>query len=138
MEVNSLYRSFVVAPTVLSAPVSAVTDSVDTLLPQGSQSVAPVGAVSTAGATDNGSGAGGQSQASSSDTPGQSQTVAKFTRDAATNTLVFMEVDPQTQAVVVQFPDEQSLKLKSYLAEVQRHEESTQKSSPGSGITKTL
>jgi hypothetical protein len=100
--------------------------------------VAPVGATSASGATDNGSNAGGQSSSPSAEIPGQPSTVAKFTRDASTNTLIFMEIDPQTEAVVVQFPDEQSLKLKSYLAEMQRREEATQQSSPGSTVTKTM
>ena len=137
MEVSSLYRNFAVTPAVLTAPPSAVADSADTLLPQGSQSVAPVAASSSLDATDNGSNAGGQSQSSPSAIPGQTPTVARFTRDASTNALVFMEIDPQTQSVIVQFPDEQSLKVRSYLAEMQRREEAAQQSIPGSHVTKT-
>jgi hypothetical protein len=133
MEVSSLSRGYVVTPPVVTAPVSATANSVDTVLPQGSQSVAPVGASSDGPSTDSGSG-GGQSQSS---IPGQSSSVAVFTRDASTNTLVFMEIDPQTEAVIVQFPDEHSLKVKSYLAEVQRRDDAAQKSSPGAHIVKT-
>jgi hypothetical protein len=133
MEVSSLSRGYTAIQPVVTAPVSATANSVDTLLPQGSHSVAPIGASSDGPATGGGSG-GGQAQSS---VPGQSSTVAVFTRDASTNTLVFMEVDPQTEAVIVQFPDEHSLKVKSYLVEVQRREEAAQKSSPGSNIAKT-
>ncbi len=137
MELTSLYRNFVVTPAVLTAPASAVADSVDTLLPQGSQSVAPVAASSSLDQTENGSTAGGQPHSPTPGLPGQTPTVAVFTRDTATNALVFMEINPQTQAVIVQFPDERSLKLRSYLAEMQRRAEAAQQSSPGSHVAKT-
>jgi type II secretory pathway component GspD/PulD (secretin) len=136
MEVSSLYSSFTVSQPVISAPPSAVANSVDTVLPQGSQSVAPVGAGEATGGTGNG--ASGLPQPALPDQPGQAPTIAKFTRDPSTNALVFMAIDPQTQAVVMQFPDEQLLKLKSFIAEMQRREQAAHQSTPGAMITKTM
>jgi len=138
MEVNSLYTSFSVAPVVPTAAPSALANAVDTILPPGSQSVAPVGATSSSGATDQQQTSNGQSQGAPADPAGQTPVVAKFTRDAATNALVFMEIDAQTQAVIVQFPDEQLLKLRSYVAEMQRRDAAAQKSIPGANLTKTM
>ncbi|MFX8856426.1 hypothetical protein ABTM81_19485, partial [Acinetobacter baumannii] len=68
--------------------------------------------------------------------PDQTLRVTRFTRDTATNTLVFMEVNPKSDTVISQFPEEQVLKLKSYLAEVQRHEDAERKSIPGQVVAK--
>jgi len=138
MEVNSLYSSFAVTPPVSNAPASALANSVDTLLPQGSQSVAPVASTASGNAADGQSTLPDQAQQGQVDIPGQTPSVAKFTRDSATNTLVFVEINPQTQAVIVQFPDEQLLKLRSYVAEMQRREEAAQQSIPGTHVTKTM
>jgi hypothetical protein len=114
-------------------PASASAGAVGTELQLGSQSVAPVAAGERAATTDTATdGQGGSAQS----TQGQSGTVAQFTRDASTNTLVFMEVDPKTETVVMQFPEEQILKLKSYLAEVARHEDAERKSVPGQIVAK--
>ncbi len=137
MEVGSGYTTFPVTVAVPVAPQSALTGSVDTLLPQGSQSVAPIGASASAGQTEQQPTGNGAPSGSVPDSSTAATTVAKFTRDPSTNSLVFMEIDPQTEQVVLQFPDEQALKLKSYLAEIQRRENAFQRATPGTLLAKT-
>lgn len=130
MDVGSFYRGVTAAPGVAA---SVAVDAVSTDLTPGSQSVAAVAPGDTGNSTRNSTeGQGGTSH----QPPDQVQKVARFTRDPATNTLVFMEVNPKSETVISQFPEEQVLKLKSYLAEVQRHEDAERKTSPGQVIAK--
>lgn len=132
MDVGSIYRGVTNLPGVAA---SSAVDAVSTDLTPGSQSVAPVVPGDTGNSTRSSTdGQGGSSPQSTE----PNQNVARFTRDPATNTLVFMEVDPRSETVIVQFPEEQVLKLKSYLAEVQRHEDAERKSSPGQVIEKVM
>ncbi len=137
MEVNSLYSSFTVPVPVPTAPASALAGAIDTVLPQGSQSVAPIAASASSGAADGRNPSGGQPQQPPANAPGQTPTVGQFTRDSQTNSLVFVEIDPETQAVILQFPDEQLLKLRSYVSAIQLREEAAQQSIPGAFVTKT-
>lgn len=130
VDVASFYRGVTTAPGVAA---SVAVDAVGTDLTPGSQSVAAVTPGDTGNSTRNSTeGQGGASQ----QPPEQTQRVTRFTRDSATNTLVFMEVNPKSDTVISQFPEEQVLKLKSYLAEVQRHEEAERKSMPGQMVAK--
>jgi hypothetical protein len=130
VDVGSFYRGVTAAPGVAA---SVAVDAVSTDLTPGSQSVAAVTPGDTGNTTRNSSeGQGGASQPP----PDQTLRVTRFTRDTATNTLVFMEVNPKSDTVISQFPEEQVLKLKSYLAEVQRHEDAERKSIPGQVVAK--
>lgn len=133
MEVNVLYRGLSILPVAPGVSASATADAVATELVPGSHSVAPVGASDGTAASDDGS---GQRQDPSHLHAEPPPRVTKFSRDTSTNALVFMEIDPRTQDVIVQFPDEQLLKLKSYLAEMQRHEVAAHQSSPGQVVAK--
>ncbi len=130
MDVASFYRGVTAAPGVAA---SIAVDAVTTDLTPGSQSVAPVIPGDTGNTTRNSTeGQGGPQHQATEQTP----RVTRIARDTATNTLVFMEVNPTSDTVIAQFPEEQVLKLKSYLAEVQRHEEAERKSSPGQVVAK--
>lgn len=131
MDVGSFYRSVTAAPGIAA---SVASDAVSTDLAPGSQSVAPVSPGDTGNKTRNPT--EGQGGAATRQTPDQVPRVTRFTRDPTTNTLVFMEVNPRSDTVIAQFPEEQVLKLKSYLAEVQRHEDADRKSSPGQVVAK--
>ena len=142
MEVSSLYRVISVPPPTPRATPAATADSVDTFLPQATQSVAPVARTEPTSAPlsdppeapkprvgqDAAAGLSGQSNGTS----------AGFDRDSSTGTMVFKEVESGTGTVVMQFPDEQLLKLRSYLAEMTRREEASKQSAPGTHMTKTM
>jgi type II secretory pathway component GspD/PulD (secretin) len=137
MEVSSLYSNFAVTPSAPAAQASAISGSIGTILPQGSQSVAPVAAGSATASTTGRATPSNPPQSKPTDGSGQPATVAQFTRDSSSNALVFVEIDAQTQAVIVQIPDEQILKLRTYIAEMQRREEVAQQITPGSRVAKT-
>ena len=139
MDVSSLYRVISVAPVTPRAVPVATADSVDTMLPQATQSVAPVApgeAVGSTGAETHGNGGQGGGAAHPGGTG--EKVVSGFDRDTSTGAMVFKAVDSSSGTVIVQFPDEQLLKLRSYLAEMARREGASKQSQPGSHLEKTM
>ena len=138
MEVTSLYRSFtVVAPTPRVAPAAA-TDAVDTILPQASRSVAPVAPADASASGDQSTRGQGNPPPAQPAPATTDKTQVLFQRDASTETMVFMELDKNSNTVVMQYPDEQLLKLKSYLAEMARREGASRQQEPGTRLEMTM
>jgi hypothetical protein len=139
MDASVLYRSFSGAAIPLR-PASALGDgAVDTLLPTSSQSVGAIVA------SDGTAQTGEQSPGNQGSTKGQGQPsgqpdnwiTGKFERDAASNTMVYMELNSRSGEIVAEVPDASVLKVRAYIAELERRRQDENQSASGNRLTKT-
>ncbi|MDR3488367.1 MAG: flagellar protein FlaG [Bradyrhizobium sp.] len=120
MDVSALYRNFTVSPVQPVSAVSPVAGAVDTILPQSSQSVGAAGSSASSGSSTDEAKSGPLTGDSAGSEP--TSLKGRFSRDSATSTMVFQAIDSRTEQVVLQVPDEQLLKLRTFIAEMKRRE----------------
>lgn len=119
METSATFRSYSVLPIIARAPQSPVASSVATVLPQTTQSVAPsVDAHASKSRSD-------QRGFGSPKSTSNSEMKRSIERDTPTGTLVYKVINPRSDEVVVQVPEERVLRLRAYFAEMAERSQPT-------------